>query len=297
MAAPYSRPAAAAELIRSPTVAPASATASKALSVSGMEISGTRDATEPAMSDAALFKPAAVAEPALCHAARDRAAGGCRGGAGHAGCTLGGACHDAEAFGAAHQHPGDAGADQSGGERIVADGCVQAVDDRACAIEFVLEDHRAISFAVATSRSNLLHRDLGFEIFRLQMAHADHGQDRADHRAAGGRGEMGEHRGEAQLGQPQRERDEQNHQHRDGKDRGADDIGRADARLGHLLRQLSARKLHFVLHELAELLDGIAEQPGDRIEVVRQRHDAYPSRRASNAFACACACRSSVPCS
>src|ERR1043165_5136842 len=67
MAAPYSRPAAAAELIRLPTVAPASAPASIALSVSGM--SGTRDATEPAiefaMSDAAFFNPVAVAEAAL----------------------------------------------------------------------------------------------------------------------------------------------------------------------------------------------------------------------------------------
>ena len=30
--------------------------------------------------------------------------------------------------------------------------------------------------------------------------------------------------------------------------------------------------------------DRIAEQPGDRIEVVRQRHDDYPSRRALKVF-------------
>ena len=78
-------------------------------------MSGTRDATEPATSDAAVFNPAAVAEAGLGDAARYSAAGGCRRGAGHSGRILDSAGHDAEAFGPAHQHPGDAGADQPRG--------------------------------------------------------------------------------------------------------------------------------------------------------------------------------------
>ena len=80
------------------------------------------------------------------------------------------------------------------------------------------------------------------------------------------------------MRQPKRERDKQDHQHWNAKKGRTEDVGRANTGLCNLLCQFGPCEPRFILHKLSKLLDSIAEESGNRIQVVGQRHDGYSSR-------------------
>ena len=107
--------------------------------------------------------------------------------------------------------------------------------------------------------AHLLQNDLGFEIFDLEIAHANCRQDAAQQGPHQGSYQMREHRGEAQFRKPNRQGEKQNDQCWYEKNCGSCNVGGTDPGSGDLLRYLSEGELRFVLHQLAQLLDGVAD--------------------------------------